>query len=156
MTIATGDSVTLEYTGRLDDGTVFDTSLESVAKETELAESQPDREYSPLTVEVGEGEIIPGLEEALIGLEPDATSTVAISPEKGYGEWSEEQVQEYDAEEFRQMIDGQAPEEGAYVQTQQGGVAEIVHVDEEVVRVDFNHSLAGETLEFEIEIVTIN
>lgn len=156
MTIVTGDSVTLEYTGRLDDGSVFDTSLESVAEETELAESQPDREYSPLTVEVGEGEIIPGLEEALIGLESDATQTVDISPEEAYGEWSEEQVQEYDTEEFRQMIDGQTPEEGAYVQTQQGGVAEIVHVDEDVVRVDFNHSLAGETLEFEIEIVEIN
>jgi len=43
MTIATGDSVTLEYTGRLDDETVFDTSRKSVAEETGLAEAQPDR-----------------------------------------------------------------------------------------------------------------
>jgi len=54
MSITTGDAVTLEYTGRLDDGTVFDTSRRSVAEETGLAEAQPDREYAPLTVEVGE------------------------------------------------------------------------------------------------------
>lgn len=156
MTIATGDSVTLEYTGRLDDGTIFDTSLEEVANETGLAESQPDREYAPLTVEVGAGEIIPGLEEALTGFEQDETYTVTIPPEEAYGEWTEEQVEEYDADEFRQMLEGQTPEEGAYIQTPQGGLAEIVHVDDETVRVDFNHSLAGETLEFEVEIVDVS
>jgi len=63
MTIATGDSVTLEYTGRLDDETVFDTSRKSVAEETGLAEAQPDREYAPLTVEIGDEQIIEGMEE---------------------------------------------------------------------------------------------
>jgi FKBP-type peptidyl-prolyl cis-trans isomerase 2 len=48
MTIATGDSVTLEYTGRLDDGTVFDTSRQSVAGRAGLAEAQPGREYAPV------------------------------------------------------------------------------------------------------------
>jgi FKBP-type peptidyl-prolyl cis-trans isomerase 2 len=156
MAIATGDSVTLEYTGRLDDGTVFDTSLESVADESELAESQPDREYSPLTVEVGEGQIIDGLEEALPGMEQGETRTVTIPPEKAYGEWTEERVREYDAAEFSQMLDGETPEEGEFVQTAQGDFAEITHADDETVRLDFNHSLAGETLEFDIEIVDVN
>lgn len=156
MTIATGDSVTLEYTGRLDDGTVFDTSLESVAQETELADAQPEREYSPLTVEVGAGNVIPGLETALTGLEQGATETVTIPPEDGYGEWSEQRVRSYETEEFREMVDGRTPEEGAYLQTPDGDLAEVVHVDEETVRIDFNHSLAGETLEFEIEIVDVN
>jgi hypothetical protein len=49
VTIATGDSVTLEYTGRLDDETVFDTSRKPVAEKTGLAEAQPEREYTPLT-----------------------------------------------------------------------------------------------------------
>lgn len=156
MAIATGDSVTVEFTGRLNDGTVFDTSRETVAEETELADAQPDREYSPLTVEIGTGQVIEGLEKALIGLEEGATPTVAIPPEKGYGEWTEEQVREYDVEEFRQMVGGQTPEEGAYLQTQDGNLAEIVRVGEEVVRVDFNHELAGEPLEFDIEIVNVN
>jgi len=78
MTIATGDSVTLEYTGRLDDETVFDTSRKSVAEETGLAEAQPDREYAPLTVEIGDEQIIEGMEEGLIGLEAGETETLTI------------------------------------------------------------------------------
>ncbi len=155
MAISVGDTVTIEFTGRLADGTVFDTSRESVATETGLADAQPDREYGPVSVEIGEGRIIEGLEEAVVGLESGATPNVAIPPEKGYGEWTEERVREYDAEEFTQRI-GQSPEEGAYLETQDGGLAEIIHVDDEVVRIDHNHELAGETLEFDIEIVNID
>ena len=69
VTIATGDSVTLEYTGRLDGETVFDTSREAVAEEAGLAEAQPDREYAPLTVDVGAEQVIEGMEEGLVGLD---------------------------------------------------------------------------------------
>lgn len=155
MTISAGDSVTVEFTGRLEDGTVFDTSRASVAEETGLAEAQPDREYGPLTVEVGTGRVIEGLEESLVGLEEGDAPTVTVPPEKGYGEWREEQVQAYDAEEFKGMVGGETPGEGDYLETQDGGIAEIVHVDEEVVRVDFNHVLAGKTLEFDIEVVDV-
>ncbi|MFC6988534.1 peptidylprolyl isomerase [Haloplanus sp. GCM10025708] len=156
MAIATGDSVTLEYTGRLDDGTVFDTSIESVAEETGLADAQPDREYSPLTVEMGEGQIIPGLEEALSGLTESETRTVTVPPEKGYGEWTDEHVQEFDTEELRQALGDEQLAEGAYLQAQNGDHGEIVDVGDETVRVDFNPELAGETLEFEIQIVDVN
>jgi FKBP-type peptidyl-prolyl cis-trans isomerase 2 len=81
---------------------------------------------------------------------------VAIPPEKGYGEWSEEQVQEYDVEELSQTLGGQTPEVGEYVATQDGTRAEIIHVDDEIARVDFNSPLAGETLEFDIEILAVN
>jgi FKBP-type peptidyl-prolyl cis-trans isomerase 2 len=155
MSIDTGDSVTIEYTGRLDDGSVFDTSRESVAEESGLATDQPDREYGPLTVEVGENRIIEGLEEALIGQESGAKPTVAIPPEKAYGPWSEDQVREYERGEFEEMVGDELPQEGAYLETQEGNLAEVVHVDESVVRVDFNHALAGETLEFDVEIVEV-
>jgi len=156
MTIATGDSVTLEYTGRLDDETVFDTSRESVAEETGLAEAQPDREYAPLTVDVGAEEVIEGMEEGLVGLEAGTTTTLTIPPEKGYGEHSEERIQEFDTEELREMLGGQTPEEGSYLEAQNGQHGEVVHSGEEVVKVDFNPRLAGETLTFEIEIVDVN
>ena len=156
MAIETGDTVTVEYTGKLDDGVVFDTSRETVAEEAGLADAQPEREYGPLTVEIGADSIIEGFEESLIGLEEGANPTITIPPEKGYGEWSEENVREFEAEEFSQMVGGQTPEEGAYIETQEGGIAEITHVDEEVVRVDFNHELTGETLEFDIEVVDVN
>ncbi len=156
MTIDTGDSVTLEYTGRLTDGTLFDTSREDVANEAGLADTQPEREYGPLTVEVGAERVIEGLEEALIGMEKGDEDTVTISPENGYGEWTDEHVREYGADEFQEMVGGETPEVGSYLETQDGNIAEITHADSETVRVDFNHQLAGETLEFDIEIVDVN
>ncbi|MFB6254040.1 MAG: peptidylprolyl isomerase [Halobacteriaceae archaeon] len=156
MPISEGDSVTLEYTGRLDDGTVFDTTYEEVAKEAGLAQAQPNREYTPLTVELGNGTVIEGLEEALIGLEEGTTHTLTIPPEKAYGERRDDQIIEYDVEEFSEMLGSQPPTEGTYIETEDGDHAEITHVDDEIVRLDFNHQLAGETLEFEIEIVDVN
>lgn len=156
MAIETDDSVTVEFTGRLDDGTVFDTSRRSVAEEAGLADQQPDREYDPLTVEVGAGRVIEGLEDALVGAEEGASLTVTVPPEKGYGEWSDEQVRKYDRAEFEEMVGGQVPEEGAFLETENGGVAEVVGVDEEAVSVDFNHTLAGETLEFDVEVVSVD
>ncbi|MEF8786735.1 MAG: FKBP-type peptidyl-prolyl cis-trans isomerase [Haloarculaceae archaeon] len=155
MTITTGDSVTIEYTGRLDDGAVFDTSRESVAEEAGLVETQPDREYNALTIEVGAEQVITGLEDALIGLEQRDSPTVRIPPEKGYGEWSEERVREFDVDELSEMAGGQTPEEGSYLETPEGELAEILDVGDDVVRVDFNPQLAGETLEFDIEVVDV-
>jgi|APHM01.1.fsa_nt_gi FKBP-type peptidyl-prolyl cis-trans isomerases 2 len=155
MTIATGDAVTIEYTGRLDDGAVFDTSRESVAAEAGLTETQPDREYARLTIEVGAGEVIEGLEDALIGMEEGDTTTIDIRPENAYGEWSEERVREFDLEELREMLGGQTPEEGAYIETQEGELAEILSVEDEIVRVDFNPQLAGEPLQFDVEVVDV-
>ncbi|MFO7834150.1 MAG: peptidylprolyl isomerase [Halohasta sp.] len=155
MTITTGDDVTFEYTGRLDDGTVFDSSRESVAKAAGLVEAQPDREYAPLTVEVGSGQVIDGMEEGLLGMDAGETETIEIPPEKAYGEWTEEHVQEFDTDELSEML-GQRPEEGAFLEAQNGQHGEIIHVDDETVRVDFNPDLAGETLEFEIEVVDVN
>jgi FKBP-type peptidyl-prolyl cis-trans isomerase 2 len=154
MTIEAGDTVTMEYTGRLSDGTVFDTSREAVA-EAEMEDVPPRQEFDPLTVEIGAGRIIEGLEDGLTGAEEGDTPTVTIAPEDGYGEWSEEQVQDFGREEFEEMVGGEVPEEGMHVQTQQGGLAEITHVDDERVEVDFNHELAGETLEFDVEIVSV-
>lgn len=147
--------MTIEYTGRLDDGSVFDTSHASVAEESGLAADQPDREYGPLTVEIGEERIIEGLEDALIGQESGDNPIVAIPPEKAYGSRSEDQVREYGREEFEEMVGNEPPQEGAYLETQEGGLAEVTHVDESVVQVDFNHPLAGETLEFDVEIVEV-
>ncbi len=156
MTICAGDTVKVEYTGRTDDGTVFDTSRESVASDAGLADAQSEREYTPLTVEVGEGRVIEGLEDALVGLEQGATPTVAVPPAKGYGEWSDERVREYDVAELSEMLGGQTPQEGTYVETQDGARAEITHVDDELARIDFNSPLAGETLEFDIEIISVS
>jgi len=156
MTIESGDEVVIEYVGRDDDGTVFDTSREDVAAESGLAEAQPEREFTPLTVSVGAGEVIAGIEEALPGLEEGDTKSVEVPPEKGYGEWSEDHVQEYDTDELAATLGGQRPEVGQFVETEQGAAAEITDVADDVSKVDFNPPLAGETLHFELEVVAIN
>jgi len=156
MPIATGDSVTLEYTGRTDDGAVFDTSREAVAEDAGLTDPEGEREYGPLTVDVGAQQVIEGMEEGLLDLEEGDETTIEVPPEKGYGEWSEEDVQSFDTVELREMLGGQTPEEGEYLESQSGQLGEVVHVDDEEVRVDFNHELAGETLAFDVEIVAVN
>lgn len=153
MTITEGDTVTIEYTGRRADGSVFSTSRESVAIDSGLADEQPGGEYSPLTVEIGSGELIEGLEEALVGTEEGDSLSVELPPEKAY-EWSEENVREFGAGQLAQVV-GEMPEEGEYVRTQDGSVAEVLHQDSDVVRLDFNHQLAGETLAFDVEVVDV-
>jgi len=64
-----GDTVRVHYTGKLEDGTVFDTSSER----------------APMEFTIGEGEIIPGFEQAVIGMEPGETKTARIPPEEAYG-----------------------------------------------------------------------
>ena len=155
MAIETGDIVSLEYVGRIPDGEVFDTSREAVAEEEGLADDQPDRDFVPLTVEVGAGQIISGLEDALIGMSVEETTTVTIPPEEAYGEASDENLLVRERDDFEEMLEGDTLTEGMKVQTQQGQIGTLVDVDEDIVRIDFNHELAGETLEFEIEIVDV-
>jgi len=158
VTVSTGDVVTIEYVGRLDNepATVFDTSREQVAEDSGLADAQPDREYTPLTVEVGAEQVIQGVDEGLVGLEAGEVTTLSLPPAKAYGEWSEDRVQEFDAAELEEMLGGQTPEEGAQLEAQNGQRGSVIDVDEEVVRVDFNSELAGKPLEFEIEVLEVD
>jgi peptidylprolyl isomerase len=156
MPITHGDVVTIEYVGRLDDGTVFDTSDEELARETGLTEEHPNREFEPLTVELGSGNAIPGIEDALQGMETGDTELIRVPPEKAYGEYREDRVGEYDRDEFDKMLRSQELREGIEVQTEGGLPGEVVDVGPETVTVDFNHDLAGETLEFEIKIVDVS
>lgn len=155
MTVSHGDTVTVEYVGRTADGAVFDTSRESVAADADL-DHHPDRTYDPLTVEIGEGRIIEGLEEGLIGLEVGDEATIDVPPEEGYGEHTEDRVVSYDAPEFREMVDGHEPQEGLEVRTAEGLPGTVVEVGDDVVRVDFNHDLAGKHLTFDVEVVAVD
>lgn len=156
MGIDTGDEVQFEYVGRYEDGTIFDTSREEAAVEAGIADEQPGRSYEPLSVEIGEGEIIEGLETELVGMDIGDEATVTVPPEAGYGHPSEDRIVEYDIDTFAAMLEGETPREGLVVRTQDGTQGEVVDVGEDAVRIDFNHRLAGETLQFEIEIVDIN
>ncbi|ASJ01956.1 peptidylprolyl isomerase [Thermococcus profundus] len=150
MKVEVGDFVMFNYTGRYENGEVFDTSYEDVARENDIFVEE--REYGPIGVTIGEGEIIPGIEEALLGMEVGEKKTVTVPPEKGYGMPRDELVVPIPIDQFTSA--GLEPIEGMYVMTD-SGIAKIKAVEGDVVTLDFNHPLAGKTAVFEIEVVEI-
>jgi FKBP-type peptidyl-prolyl cis-trans isomerase 2 len=78
-----GDTISVHYIGKYVGGQVFDTSIESEAKKAGLY--TPARDYKPLQVRLGAGQVIPGFEEALIGMAINEEKEVTIPPEKAYG-----------------------------------------------------------------------
>jgi len=155
MAIEADDTVVIEYVGRFPGGSVFDTSRYEVAEEHGLVEAQnadPD-DYSSLSFKVGdEEEVIEGLAQGVIGLETGETETLTIPPENGYGEFDDEKLREYDPEVFEGMV-GQPPEVGLHVHAENGLHGDVTAVTDDAVEIDFNHELAGRTLEFEVEIL---
>lgn len=156
MAIESGDEVTFEYIGRLTDGTVFDTSRADVAADEGIEDENPQREFEPLTVEAGAGTVIEGLDDSLIGMDVGDRETFTYDPEQAYGQPSEENVVDQPRDHIEQSLAGHDAEVGLRIQTAQGAVGEITAVDEDTVTLDFNHELAGETLEFDVEIVDVN
>jgi FKBP-type peptidyl-prolyl cis-trans isomerase 2 len=150
LKVEDGDIVKLEYTGKYETGEIFDTSNEETAKSAGIYIEE--RNYEPLTVKAGIGEIIPGVDEALIGMEKGEEKEITVPPEKGYGERRSELVQRIPIFVFRQS--GIEPRQGMIIRTAQGQ-ATITNVFEEDVELDFNHPLAGKTLIFTIKVKDI-
>lgn len=135
-----GDVVRVHYTGRLTDGTEFDSSV--------------GRE--PLQFEIGSGQIIEGLDRQIAGMEEGAKETVTIPAAEAYGERRPEQVQDIPRSAIPEEIQ---PTPGMQLQatTQSGQPVPIVvvNVTDETVTVDANHPLAGRDLVFDVELVEI-
>ena len=135
-----GDTVKVHYTGRLDDGTVFDASING----------------DPLQFTIGSGQIIPGFEQAVVGMNPGESKTVKIPAEDAYGQRREDLIIEV---EKSQLPEGLKPEVGLQLQSRQPDgrivVLTIADITESHVTLDANHPLAGKDLTFEIQLVEI-
>jgi len=149
VTVAEGDRVRVAYVGRTEDGTVVAASSRRFAREGEPA---PPEERSPLSFVVGRGEVIAGVEEAVVGAEPGETVRTTVPPAKAYGEYDPEKRREYDREAFEAMV-GQPPEVGLHVEAANDLHGDVTAVTDDSVAVDFNHELAGETLRFELRVL---
>ncbi|QCC51107.1 FKBP-type peptidyl-prolyl cis-trans isomerase [Halapricum salinum] len=156
MPIEPGDTVTIEYVGRFEDGSIFDTSRYEVALEHGLDDAQDagPGDYPALSFTVGAGDIIEGLDNSLVGMRDGEEATVEVTPERAYGEHDPDRVREYDPDTFEGMV-GQEPAVGLHVHAQNGLHGDVTAVTEDSVEVDFNHELAGKTLVFEIEVVDV-
>ena len=150
MYIEKGDLVKLSYIGKLENGEIFDTSIEEIAKENNIY--SPERDYGPISVVAGTGQIIEGLDKALLGMKVGEKKTLRIVPEEAFGERVPELVQKIPIEIFKE--NEIEPKEGMQVNTSYG-IARITKIEENEVELDFNHPLAGKTVIFEIEIKDI-
>ena len=135
-----GDKVRIHYTGKLDDGTQFDSSA--------------GRE--PLEFDLGGGGVIPGFDSAVDGMAVGESKSVKIESEQAYGPRHEELIQDVPKSELPDDIELSV---GLQLQAQspEGQVMRfmIAAITEEVITLDGNHPLAGQTLNFDIELVEI-
>ena len=136
--VKAGDKVQVHYTGKFEDGEIFDSS--------------DGRE--PLAFSAGGPELIPGVSNAVVGMKVGDKKSVTIQPDDGYGPRNEEMVQQVPMDRMPEGV-----QVGMQLQAQvEGQVIPLVvtAVTTEYAEVDANHPLAGKTLVFDLELVSID
>lgn len=139
--IGPGSTVTLHFAIRLEDGQLIDSNFDS----------------EPATFTVGDGNLLEGFEQALFGLYQGSEQTLRILPEKGFGAHNPSNIQVVARSNFTDME--QPLEPGlviSFADPQGGELPGVVEsFDDSKVRVDFNHPLAGKTLQFDVKIIDV-
>lgn len=131
--------VTLHFALKLDNGDVVDSTFDK----------------NPATFKVGDGNLLPGFEQAIYGLKAGDKRSLSISPEQGFGQGNPQNVQVMPRSQFQDM----ELSEGLLVIFNDAANAELPGVvktfDDNQVTIDFNHPLAGKALSFEVEIIEV-
>ncbi len=145
-----GDFVELDYTLRTtDDDEVIDTTHESVAEEAGIAD-EDNRDFTPRTIIIGDGHVFESVDDSLRGSEVGDGDSVIVTPEEGFGEYDPEEVRTVSAEKIPE--DDRYPGATVQIDRQQGHIETIIGGR---ARVNFNHPLAGEELEYDYEIAAV-
>lgn len=135
-----GNTVRIHYTGRLADGTVFDSSDGK----------------APLEFTLGESQVIPGFEEAVTGMEPGQEATVTIPSDRAYGAHKSELVFDVPRAQFPDDLDPQVGQQLQMTNGNQTAVVTVAEVQDGSVKLDANHPLAGKDLTFDISLVEVS
>jgi len=135
-----GDTVLVHYTGKLPDGTVFDTSTER----------------HPLKFTIGNGQVIEGFEQAIIGMSPGDSKTTHIPPDLAYGEHRKDLIITFSRS---QLPEGMDPKVGQRLEltqeNNQTALVTIVGITDSDLMLDANHPLAGKVLTFDLQLGVI-
>ena len=135
-----GDTVKIHFTGKMEDETVVETS----------------QDRGPLEFKIGEGDVISGLEQGIIGMQVGDKKTLKLSPEKAFGLPREELVVDLKKDDFPEGIKLAV---GVHLNIQasdgQTFKVKVVDVKEDTITLDANHPLAGVTLIFDVELIEI-
>jgi peptidylprolyl isomerase len=142
LVVKAGDTVNVFYTGTLDDGTIFDSNVNG----------------TPLTFTVGKGMVIPGFEEAVIGMAANNEKTVRISPERAYGLYNTSFIHVINRSAFPANL---TPVVGQYYSVRSTidgseSSVKVINVTASTITLDANHALAGQNLTFTIRLAAIN
>lgn len=159
-----GDRVRIDYTGRIEDGTVFDTTLEETnctpdscdVDEHDSGDCGCGCEAGPREITIGAAELFPQIDEVLVGMSPGEKKTFTIPAVDAFGEYDEEKVFTVPRSDLPADL---SPEVGdelvlANEDDEELGVA-VVEVTGESITFDANHPLAGEDLTFEVQLIEI-
>ncbi|MEW6143691.1 MAG: FKBP-type peptidyl-prolyl cis-trans isomerase [Thermodesulfobacteriota bacterium] len=130
-----GDAVTFNYEGRIEDGSTFHTF-----------------EESPITVDLGSGSLVKGLEEGLIGMADGEEKEFRVSPENGYGVEKPELIHTIDSNLFAGTEI--TPEVGMVLKTPHGN-CHITRMEEGKIEISYNHPLAGRTLDYRVKVIKV-
>ena len=140
MQAKSGDTVKVHYTGKFEDGTEFATSIND----------------DPLQFTIGEGQVIPGLELAVMGMSPGEAKTAEILAAQAYGPYQENKVVEVNRNRFPPHLDLQI---GMVLRMRKAGGEKIKRIvttlSNTKVMLDANHPLAGEDLTFDLQLIEI-
>ncbi len=140
-TVKEGDYVKVHYTGKFNDGEVFEST----------------KGCQSVEVHVGSGDFLVGFEDALVGMAPEETKTFSLEASEAYGDRHDELEQTFQLSDFP---DDYKPEVGQVILLESNNDEQfhalVTHVGEEQVVLDLNHPLAGKDLTFEVEILEIN
>ena len=135
-----GDNVSVHYTGKLSDGSVFDSS----------------ENRDPLEFEIGAGQVIKGFEDGVTGMEPGDSKKIEIPVADAYGTYRDDMVVTVSRKQFPEEVN---PEVGQLYEIPQPNdqviTAQITNIEGTDVTLDANHPLAGKDLTFELELVEI-
>lgn len=142
--LSIGDFVRISYTAKLEDGKVIDTTDAEIAKKEGIFNE--NARYGDIFVVLGEGNVLKGLEEDIIGKEVGYKGTVVVTPEKGFGEYDPNKKDVFSITRFKEK-----PEVGQRVRIEDK-IGTVERIIGRRVVVDFNHPLAGKKIKFEYEI----
>jgi FKBP-type peptidyl-prolyl cis-trans isomerase SlyD len=138
-----GDTVSVDYVGTLDDGTMFDASIQAEAVKGGLAQ-RPS--YEPLTFTVGAGQMIKGFDDAVVGMQEGEEKSVRIPAAEAYGERRDDLIVEVPIDK----VSGGTPQVGSRLTASNGMPGRVIEVTNTTVKVDFNNEMAGKALNFRI------
>lgn len=144
-----GDFVQIEYTGRVrETGDIFDTTDEALAKKNGIFNR--GARYGAVTIILGAGYVLPGLDKKILSSEPNISAKFEISPDDAFGKRDPKLIQLASGEQFKkQRI---VPVAGQYITLGNNISGKILSVSSGRVKIDFNHPLAGKNLEYDVKI----